>query len=62
MIKKFDKDDILHNVLIANPKVSFRIFAGSVYSNSTVIEGLEAPYEPKLDFSDERNSMYVPVV
>ena len=33
MIKKFDKDDILHNVLIANPKVSFRIFAGSVYSN-----------------------------
>lgn len=62
MIKKFDKDDILHNVLIANPKVSFRIFAGNVYSNSTVIDDLEATYEPKLDFSDERNSMYVPVV
>lgn len=60
MIKKFDKDDILHNVLIANPKVSFRIFAGNVYSNTTIIQ--ETPYEPKLDFSDERNSMYVPVI
>lgn len=33
MYKKFEKDDILHNVLIANPKIKFKIFAGNVYNN-----------------------------
>jgi len=38
MIKKFEKDDIIHNVLIANPKVTFKIFNGKVYSNLDVVK------------------------
>jgi hypothetical protein len=63
MFKKFDKDDILHNVLIANPKVSVRIFNGNLYNNFTLVatEPTSETYEPRLDFSDGRNSMYIPL-
>lgn len=33
MYKKFNKDDLLYNVVIANPKVKFTIFGGNVFTD-----------------------------
>lgn len=64
MYKKFEKDDLIYNVLIANPKVKFTIFKGNIYDKFSVSAQSEAPTEIvyALDFSQEENSMYIPLV
>lgn len=70
---KFTKDDLLNNVIVANPKMSFRIFAGNVYINgSTTPSGLESinalEAAPEVvggylyDFSDPKNSFYLATI
>jgi hypothetical protein len=67
MYKKFEKDDIIHNVLITNPKITFKIFRGNIYSNLDIVAKSQevvtpGTYEAKLDFSDDNNSQYIPLI
>lgn len=66
MTNKLYKENILYNVAKTTNKIKLKIYEGELYGNIGTLSETAAPvegaYSPSLDFSDERNSQYVPLI
>lgn len=66
MTNKLYKENILYNIAKTTNNIKLKIYEGEVYGNignlPETVSAAEEEYSPSLDFSDGRNSQYIPII